>query len=114
MAVLASARGPLNVGTPVVAAQQAKAALAIAEQSSHPRGVQNALITAGEIAHRLGDFHHAIDRLTQALQIARCLNGKVDTAHISFQLAHALQSAGEPQRALALGRQALELYSELG
>jgi tetratricopeptide (TPR) repeat protein len=114
MAIESVARVHMMTGDLTLAKQEAKAALAIAEHSSHPRGVQNALITAGEIAHRVGDFRHAVDLLTQALQIARRLDGKVDTAHISFQLAQALQSAGEPQQALVLGRQACDIYTTLG
>ncbi|GIH06882.1 SARP family transcriptional regulator [Rhizocola hellebori] len=113
MAADSIARVHMMTGDLTLATQHAKAALVIAEHSSHPRGVMNALITAGEVAMQVGDLLEAIEGLSRALQLAQGFNAKMDIAHITFQLARARHAAGEPDRARAIGQEALDLYTAL-
>jgi len=97
-----------ETGEPAAARQHLERAVALRREEENPRGLAAALQSLGELERRQGRLAAASAALAEGLALAERLGDRQLGASLAIRLARVEGERGRPDRALALGRRALE------
>src|SRR5579872_1509486 len=104
----------LMLGDRRSAKQSFQHAIQVAKQISFPRGVLMNTLALADVAWRSGDLAQAVGWARAAVEAARKLNDRVDTASGLLVLSSAYRDGGKTKLALVEAREALSLAQQSG